>query len=761
MRGRGDSPTGSAFRTYPSAVPVASVLSSLHLGRWIAVSVAAVLVGGISFTGGLLAAPVDFRLPPPPKAALLYDSSGQQFAEIRSPEVREPVDGRRIPRVMRQATVAAEDERYFDHQGVDPASIIRAAYKDITSGSRQGGSTITQQYVKNVYVGNDRTLVRKLREAALAYRLEQRRGKSEILTSYLNGLYLGNGLYGVQAASLYYFGVPVTQLDREVKDGTVDPILGLARAAMLAGIAPAPSSYNPVKSWENARKRQRYTLSRMVVNGFVTSQQADAAYRRKLTIVKKTRPAPPVEFPEYTDMVEAALRNNLGEDLLFRGGLRVKTALDRQLQQAVVEAVGAVLPDESDPQAAVVAIDPSTGNLLALHTKRRGGYQRKGFNLATNARRSTGSTIKPFTLAAAMIDSKGKINPGTRYPAPSCIRIRPVSPAYPKGYRPCNFAESGPASGSATLRRALVKSYNTTYAKLGDDIGMAKVGGIAEAAGLAWPRAKDGSRAAHPALALGAEVTPLSLAQGFATLAAKGVRRNARAVLEVRAGGAGGFETGGEVAVAEAEPKGKAVIPPSVAEAVTDVLAGVVEPGGTAPRAKQPFPVFGKTGTSQDNRDAWFVGCRSDGTLCLATWMGYDDNRPMENVNGVDQVTGGSLPATIFATAMERYRVLVAQKDAPTSVLSPSAGSGDADGDNDGARPTRGTATEPAVEPTRGAGQSPPPAEPTSEPPPEEPPPSEPPEEPPPSDNGPLPTLGAAPGRPEGDAAGGDGVGAA
>src|SRR3954447_22558724 len=213
---------------------------SRTIWRVVLVGVRALVVGAGTFVGGLLAAPIDFAVPPPAKSALLLASDGRtQFATIRPPERRDVVPAAQIPQVMRHAIISAEDERYLEHKGVDPLATVRAAYRDLTGGRTQGGSTLTQQYVKNVYVGNDRTALRKIKEAALAVRLENRLSKDEILTNYLNVLYLGNNVSGVQAAARYYFGVDVKDLDK-APNGTRDPVLALARASMLAGIAPAP-----------------------------------------------------------------------------------------------------------------------------------------------------------------------------------------------------------------------------------------------------------------------------------------------------------------------------------------------------------------------------------------------------------------------------------------------------------------------------------------------------------------------------------------
>lgn len=615
--------------------------------------VAAVLVGTTSFTGGLLAAEFDDTLPPPPRSAVLVDADGRVFATIRSPQLREDVTADAIPQVLREAIVAAEDERFFDHEGVDPLAITRAAYRDLTGGLRQGGSTITQQYVKNVYTGNDRTAQRKIKEAALALRLESRLSKEEILTLYLNQLYLGNGTYGVQAASKHYFGVPVSELT-------------LPQAAMLAGIVPAPSVYNPRRDMEAARTRQLYTLNRMVVTGAITAQQASDAYRVEPEIAPEpSRAVGPTLAPEFRDMVKRQVVEDLpeGQDLFSLGGLQVRTTLDLDLQQAAVETLADVLPSEDDPEAAIVAIDPRTGDIKALTTKREGGYQQDGFNLATQQRRTSASTIKPFTLLRAL--DEGETVDSVR-PVPSCETIVPARGSQPR-YRPCNFGESGEGGHAPTsLGDSLVNSYNTVYAQLAQDVGTKDLLATARAVGL--DPAED--QLAVPAIGLGLEVTPLGLTRGYATLAADGVRRPTRSILEVRAGVDESGEGGGLLSAAPVEVPGEQVVPAADARAVAEVLAAVPTPEGTAPEAEQPYPIFGKTGTAQKFTNAWFVGCTDE--LCVATYLGHRKNdRPMRDVAGVDEVTGGSVPTRIFAETLQRHREIQAEQSGPVNLRPP------------------------------------------------------------------------------------------
>src|SRR3954470_15468267 len=277
---------------------------------------AAVVLGAGGFGAGLLAAPMDYDFQPAsPKAVLLLDSSGRVFATIRAPQDEDPVPSDQIPRVLKNAVVAAEDERFFEHRGVDPLAVVRAFWRDVSGAHLQGGSTITQQYVKNVYTGNERTALRKLREASLAVRLEQHLSKDAILARYLNTLYLGNGAAGVQAASKYYFGVPVTDFDLDPRTGDRDPSLALARAATLAGFIPAPSVWNPVNDPKESYRREFYVLNQMIKTGKITSDQAAAAVRDGLpAIVAKSKPDAPTVAPEFRDYVADQLRGTLAFD---------------------------------------------------------------------------------------------------------------------------------------------------------------------------------------------------------------------------------------------------------------------------------------------------------------------------------------------------------------------------------------------------------------------------------------------------------------
>jgi penicillin-binding protein 1A len=621
-------------------------------------AIVAVLVGVGSFGAGLVAAPLDYSFhPQAPQAVLLLDSDGRVFATIRSPQDQEPVRSAQIPTVVKDAVVAAEDERFFSHSGVDPLALVRALWNDVTGSHLQGGSTITQQYVKNVYTGSERTALRKLREASLAVRLEQHLTKDQILTRYLNAVYLGNGTAGVQAACKFYYGVPVDHIDLDPKTGQHSPTLALARAATLAGFLPAPSVWNPVNDPKEAYDREIYVLNQMIRNGMITAQQASEAVRAGLPpIVAKSQPAAPTIAPEFRDYVEQQLRGSLAFDdttMFSSGGMRVRTTLDLDLQKAAVHAMKTVLHTPGDPEAAVVAVDPRNGDIRALTTRQQGGYQPNGFDLALDASRSTGSTIKPFTLAYALEHGH------------SLDEVRPApQPCAEVPYHVCN-AETG--SSYQTLRSALVNSINTVYGPLAVELGLNHVVALMRAAGVdVAPLQKDSKGHPFPAQALGVQVSPLGEAEGYGTLVDHGLHHPARSVLNVHSGLDGNLYT------AVPDPRGNRVLPTSVADEVTSAMADVVN-YGTGTAARQPFPVYGKTGTTDDFTNAWFTGCTPE--LCIAVWMGYDNQylqhgrvpHSMKNVENTSEVFGGTLPAEIFAQTLDNYRLL----QQPHTTLSP------------------------------------------------------------------------------------------
>ena len=667
--------------------------------------VVAVVAGTGTFAAGLLAAPVDYSFQPEaPQAVLLLDSQGRPFATIRSPQNEEPVTSEQIPQVMKDAIVAAEDERFFAHKGVDPLAAVRAMWRDVTGAKLQGGSTITQQYVKNVYTGDQRTALRKLREASLAVRLEQHLSKDEILTRYLNTLYLGNGTAGVQAASRFYFGVPITELDYDPATGNHDASLALARAATMAGIAPAPSVWNPVHDPKQARVRELYVLNRMIANHRISPQQASTAYGDALPkIVAQSEPDAPTIAPEFRDMVARRLQETFGanydNEMFDSGGVRVTTTLDLDLQKAANQAIRQVLKSPGDPEAALAAIDPRTGDIRAIAQKSDKPYQKQGLILADGIYRNSGSTIKPFTLAVALQHGHTVDEPAY---APECITV--PSPVH---YRPCN-AERG--SSYQTLRTALVNSINTVYAPLAVKVGLNNVITLAHDAGM------DLGRIDHltptqpfPAYSLGVPTNALGEADAFGTLVNHGVHHVPNSLLQVQSAG------DGNVFDNRHRGPGTRVMPKKVADTVTEVMGEVVD-HGTGTTARQPFPVYGKTGTTDNFLNAWFTGCTP--TLCISVWMGYDKEylhkgtvpHSMKGVEGQREVFGGTLPAEIFAKTFSNYRALQAPKPSP----SPTASSTSTSSTVHRQQPTAHATSTPKHSPSPGHSPSQQPSEPPS-----------------------------------------------
>jgi penicillin-binding protein 1A len=583
------------------------------LNRLVVLSLSlAVLVSGI-----VLLAPLPYLPPAPLQSAFLFDTNDRLIARVNAEERREIVPFGRVPEVVRQAFLAAEDERFYEHSGVDALAIGRALWKDLTGGRFQGGSTITQQLVRNTadpYVGRERTLSRKLREAIMAIRLERRFSKDRIFEMYLNQIYFGHGAYGVETAAQEYFGKHVWRLE-------------LAEAATLAGLVASPTHYNPRTEPAASRTRRNWVIDRMAALGFVSQEEAARARSEPVEVVV---PAPQESQAAYfVDWLTRDIRRRHGADVLYRGGLRVETTLDLRLQHAAERAVAGVLNLPGDPQAALVSIDVRTGAIKAMVGGR--DFDRSQVNLATGqggTGRQAGSAFKPFVLAAALEEG---ISPYDVYPAPGSITI-PGSPPWPVS----NYG--GSSYGSQSVRSATVNSVNTVYAQLIDQVGADTVAELAHAMGIRSPLP------AVPSLALGtAEVTPLEMTAAFATLASGGIYRRPSGVRWIT-------DARGQT-IERLDAGGRRALPEDTAEQVTDILLDVVA-GGTGTGAQLPgIAVAGKTGTAQDHADAWFCGYTADVATCV--WVGYARGRvPMTSVHGI-AVTGGSLPADIWRAFMQ------------------------------------------------------------------------------------------------------------
>lgn len=587
----------------------------LRIGALVAM-LAALALG---VTGCVMYNEVAGNLPDPSKplkgtdrTTQVLDRRGQPITDLFADQNRQYVPLKEIPRKLREAVIATEDQRYYEHPGVDFLGMLRAIAADIRAGSQvQGGSTITQQYVKQAFVGDERSLKRKVSEAVLAYRVEQRYTKDQILEMYLNTIYFGHGAYGVQTAAKTYFGKPVQQLT-------------LPEAAMIAGVIKSPGRYSPHLHLEAAKNRRDTVLGQMRDQSLIDAAAYGAAVASPLkpALLKKGSKIAPY-FVEY---LKELLVEKYGEAAVYRGGLKVTTTLDLRMQTAAEKAVRSALNRAGDPSAALVAIDPKTGQLLAMVGGRYFASQQ--YNVAAQGHRQTGSAFKPFVLVRALADG---VSPEQTFSSAS-VRI-----PLPGGQTWSVATEHG-LSGPMRLRPATWESVNPVFAQLMMKVGPANVLATAKAMGLTTKITP------VPAVALGGMhegVTPLEMASAYATLANAGTHMTPYAVLEVK-------DADGKV-LQSAKPAGTKAVDPAVAYLTTDILKGVIT-NGTGKSAAIGRPAAGKTGTTQEYRDAWFCGYTPD--LAASVWVGYPESqRAMTSVHGI-RVTGGSFPAQIWASFM-------------------------------------------------------------------------------------------------------------
>jgi len=544
---------------------------------------------------------------------------------VRGEESRVLVPSEEIAPIMKQAIVAIEDKRFYEHRGVDVRGIVRALWQDVSNkGAIEGGSTITQQYVKNAYARNEKTIGRKVREAALAWQLEQRWKKDRILTAYLNTIYFGNGAYGIQQAARTYFGKDAVELR-------------LAQAALLAGLTASPSRYDPVQRPRAALARRNYVLGLLLAQDRISPADHAAARAKPLPRPEEVQlPGTRGPAPYFTNYVKTQLVSRFGAARVFGGGLEVTTTIDLDLQDRAREAVEQVLGTTTGgPTAALVAIDPRTGAVKAMF----GGtnFRRSQFNLATQAERQPGSSFKPIVLAAAL---RRGIATSTRFDS------KPVEiDAGDRVWKVSNY--EGSYLGNIDLARAMVSSDNSVYAQLTTVVGPEAIVRTAHALGV------QSDLPAYFSIGLGAvAVNPLDMARAFATIANDGnrvdgtlMRDRARVVERVR------FRKSGRDQVNE--PLQRQVVGQAEARAITGILEDVVT-SGTGRRAQLPGrPAAGKTGTTDDYGDAWFVGYTPE--LVTAVWVGYPNElRPMLTEFGGEPVAGSTLPAILWKEFMTR-----------------------------------------------------------------------------------------------------------
>ena len=562
------------------------------------------------------------ELEPLAQRSIVYARDGSILASLHAEQDRQPVRLARVPKHVVQAILDVEDYRFFHHGAVDVRSTLRALYANVHSGGiEQGGSTITQQLVKNTLLTSKRDAGRKLKEAILAIRLANHMSKRAILERYLNTVYFGNGAYGVQAAAERYFGKDV---------GTLTP----GDAALLAGLIRNPAGYDPFVHANLARDRRDFALRRMVRLGDLTS---DAARRYTLEALPSQPfhllPTPQNYFVE--EVKQQLLQDRrLGDtptaryNAVFKGGLSIHTTLDPTYQRIAEEKVSTLLPDTHGRfTAALVSVDAHTGAVRALVGGP--GFEQAKYDLATQGHRQAGSSFKMFTLVTALLDGH---SPKDTISGQSPCRI-PNPGGTPNPWRPTNF--EGEAAGVISLTDATVKSVNCAYARLAVIIGVNQIADIAEQMGITTHLDR------VPAMTLGASqsgVSPLQMASAYATLADDGVHHKPYFIESV---------VGPDhKTIIRARPEGDRVIPSQIARMATSVLQQVVQRGTGTKARQRDREVAGKTGTAENYQDAWFVGYTPQ--LSTAVWMGSPVGEvPMRSVGGI-RVVGGSYPATIW-----------------------------------------------------------------------------------------------------------------
>jgi penicillin-binding protein 1A len=556
--------------------------------------------------------------------SVVYAADGSRLGYVASDTNRTPITWEDMPLSVRQATVAIEDKRFYEHGGVDFEGIVRAGVKNITSGKTvQGGSTITQQLVRALYIKDPtRDLKRKIREAKMADELENQHTKPWILREYLNnvpyGTVGGQTAIGIEAAAITYFS-------RHAKN------LNLSQSALLAGLPQAPSLYNPFQNPNAALKRRNEVLRAMRSSGYITPQEAQRAMDRPLGLHQSHRYQERRE-PYFFDYVQDQLIERYGANVYRRGGLEIHTTIDPKYQDWARQAIKGQLPYSTDPSAAIVSIDPKTGYIRAMASS--GTYKDRSFNLAAQGHRQPGSSFKPMVLTTAI---RQGINPeSTVYVSKPLHMLVPGFGIWDvKTY-------SNTYGGAMNLVQATLKSDNSVYAQLDVDVGPKKVAETAHLLGIKTDL--DGI----PSEGLGGlrlGVSPLEMSNAYATLAAGGVRSEPQAITKVK------FPDGKVDDIGK--PKRKRVLTDGEAYEVTKILEKNVQ-AGTGTKANIGCPAAGKTGTTDNFRDAWFVGYTPN--LASSVWVGYPNKQvEMRSVHGIS-VAGGTFPAGIWHDYMNNVK---------------------------------------------------------------------------------------------------------
>jgi penicillin-binding protein 1A len=557
------------------------------------------------------------------------DNGLTRLGYLKSHVLRTVVPAGQIPEALKQATVAIEDRRFYQHGGVDYYAILRAGVRDIFNGggSVQGGSTLTMQLVRNTYLPErylkSRNLKYKIIEAKLAEQLEKVHSRTWILDHYLNDIFYGavggQNAYGIGAASQMFFNKPVTQLD-------------LAQVALLAGLPQAPTSYNPFLHGTLARARRQEVLQAMVTSHYITQAQADAANAQGLQ-VQQNNHYTARQQPYVLDYVQQVLDQKLGTKAVDQGGLKVYTTINLQYQQEARAAILAELSQPGDPASALVTINPANGQILAMANSTT--YQESQFDYATQGNRQTGSAFKVFALMTLIHDYDG--DPNTTY-----YDSRHLAAGWLPGYPTYDVSTSEHTyQGRISITKATILSDNTVFAQLAADIGFHKLDAMAHAMGITSPLEGNPSEVIG---GLKVGVTALQMADAYATIDNGGWHVPPTVISKV-------VYPNGKVVNFGSPPRTQ-VFSPGEAYAAIQVLKGVIT-SGTGTSANYGCPAAGKTGTTSNYTDAWFVGFNPQ--LSTAVWVGYPNaTTSMTDVNGLGAGFGGTLAAPIWKTFMEQ-----------------------------------------------------------------------------------------------------------
>ena len=614
---QGSSQNGRQTRRRTTATKPPKKKSPMRRFLWIVgILVFLIIAGaGCGFIGATMSDLPEVANVKPAASSQIYDVHGNLITTVHATENRLPVKLSQVPKDLQNAFIATEDNRFYSHHGVDPIGIMRAIWVNIAhDGVAEGGSTITQQLARNAFLTQDRTLKRKIMEAMLAIRIEQYYTKQEILEMYLNQIYFGQGAYGVQAAAHVYFGKNVQDLD-------------LAQSAMLAGLPQSPNYYSPLTNYKAGKARQAVVLGQMVKYDYIDQATADKAKDEDLGLREKSEAAHSDNNASYfIDYVISEIAEKYGDNAVYKDGLKIYTTIDMKAQDAAVQAMHNLPNFYTDdkgltqPQGALIAINPHNGYIVAMV----GGRGDDSFNRAVLAERQPGSAFKPFVYLAAIQDG---MTPGT---------VMDDKKIEFNGWSPKNY--EGTYSGQMTLRYALQHSVNTIAVQLADAVGMRKVLNLASSLGITT---LDDSKDNNLAAALGGltnGVKPIDMAVAYGTLANGGVKVKPVAITKI-------VDRNGQV-VEENSTEEQRVVDPKYAYVIMNMLESVMS-GGTGGGASIGRPAAGKTGTTDESKDAWFVGYTPD--LVAAVWMGDD-----YGIETLDGITGGTVPAVIWRDFMSQ-----------------------------------------------------------------------------------------------------------